>query len=375
MDYTGSGDLRQRMVALLTEAKSQGQQLQDIIPERLQDDFYGVKELCQAKEFIKEGEEREKILQSELETVKKQLAVSKKSVEDLPEDYNQLQIECGQLKGRVEFYLKLKDDAETEARTMNQKLLVALEKQVATDAKDAKIQELEELCARQTAINFELTQETRRTGSLFETLTANHMLALEKKEAKIMDLERIIKKVQQYSVMIEKESEGFEAEYTGLVARLEKVNGDCATALHDALKDTRALGQINAAAVSEAHILRKFYDHANNVLLIYQKIFQQLLNNNQQIIRLPDSLQKTLDKAHRECEAFAIIHGALKIEGILDDRVLEELFGLSVSANKMQQSLQAIAGDVSKFVMALRHKPDLLLAIRMKFRLGIFGLR
>ena len=367
MVYTGIGDLRQRMAAILTEVMSQDHKLQDIIPEDLQDNFYCVKELKTAKECIKEGEEREKQLQQQNENLTKKLTAAEKAVKDLPEDHKQLQIDVGQLTQRVIFYKKLKNDAEDQARSATQKLLVALKNQVACDAKDAKIEALEELCARQTAITSKLTQETQKAGNMFQTLHDNHMLALEKKETKIMELEKTVKEVQDYSTQIEKESEGFETAYTDLVDRLEKENGDCATTLNEALKHIRTLNQVNAAAVSEAHILRKFYEYSNIVLLIYQKIFQQLLNNSQQIIWLPDSLQNTLDKAHRECEAFTIIHGAFKSEGIPDDRVREDLFGLVVAAKNMQESLQAIAGDVAKFLMALRQKPDLWLAIRMKF--------
>jgi chromosome segregation ATPase len=367
MVYIGIGDLRQRMAVILTEAKSQGHRLQDLIPEELQGNFYGVKELKTAKECIKEGEEREKQLQQRNEKLTKKLVAAEKVVKDLPEDHKQLQIDVGQLTQRVAFYQKLKNDAEDQARSANQNLLVALKKVVASDAKDAKIEELEELCARQTVITFKLTQESQNAGNMFQTLRDNHMLALEKKETKVMELEKAVKEAQAYSTQIEKESEGFETAYTDLVDRLEKENGDCATALNEALKHTRVLNQVNAAAVSEAHILRKLYEHSNIVLLIYQKIFQQLLSNSQQMIWLPDSLQSTLDKAHKECEALTIIRGAFKSEGIPDDRVREELFGLAVAANNMQESLQAIAGDVATFLMALRQKPDLWLAIRMRF--------
>jgi chromosome segregation ATPase len=367
MAYTGISDLRQRMAAILTEAKSQGHKILDVIPEELQDNFYGVKELDMAKKCIKEGEEREKQLQKRNDSLTKKLAATEKAIKELPEDHKQLQIDKGQLMQRVTFYQELKNDAEEQARSATQKLLAALKKEVASDAKDAKIEELEELCTRQTAITFKLTQETQNAGHMFHTLRDNHMLALEKKEIKIVELEKTIKEVQAYSAQIEKESEAFETAYTNLVDRLEEENGDCATALNEALKHIRSLDQVNAAAISEAQILRKFYEHSNTVLLIYQKLFQQLLNNSQQIIWLPDSLQNTLDKANNECEAFTVIHSAFKIESIPTDRVRENLFGLAVAANNMQENLQVIAGDVAKCLMALRQKPDLWLAIRMKF--------
>lgn len=55
------------------------------------------------------------------------------------------------------------------------------------------------------------------------------------------------------------------------------------------------------------------------------------------------------------------------MEGLNEDEVRGELTVLALSAKKMQECLQVIAGDVSSFLQTLRQKPDLRSIIKLKF--------
>ncbi|KAF2792483.1 hypothetical protein K505DRAFT_246551 [Melanomma pulvis-pyrius CBS 109.77] len=371
MPHTEIDVLRKRMETMLTEAKASGHGIKNIIPKEMQDDFYHLRELKAAKEYIKEGEERAKKLQEEKSELAKQLSAAKKAVEELPEDHKQLKIDVGQRELEVTYYKGLMNAAEARANNFQQKWLCSVKEQAQSDEKDNRIETLELECTEHKALIYKLTNENQKATDVFEMLRDQHMNALEQKEKRLMELEKSIKETRDYSKHIEEENEGFEAAYNDLVRRLEAENGDCATALNKAAECIRNMEKEQCAAVSETVILRRFFNRCFSILSIHQGIFQQLLNNDQQkVIWLPDTLEGELNSSYKECEAFRYVHEAFENEGIQQDMVRDELLGLAISATRMQQLLGAISGDVSHFLIALRQKPDLWLAMRTKF--GMF---
>ncbi|PWS22100.1 hypothetical protein DKP78_20145, partial [Enterococcus faecium] len=84
------GDFQKRMLAIVTEAESQGHKINDVVPSEVQEHFQDLKDLRTAKDYIKEYDEREKKYQYQIEDLEKQLKDAKTAVESLPDDHKQL---------------------------------------------------------------------------------------------------------------------------------------------------------------------------------------------------------------------------------------------------------------------------------------------
>ena len=366
MHHSNLGDLRQRMVAITTEAKKNGHKIEDIVPEEMLDRFQNLNALKNAKDYIKEVEDREKHLQEENESLKKRLAIAEKVAEDILEDRKQFQIDSEQQSRQVEFLRELQQGAEANVSLYKSKYLELLKVQASSDEKDLKIKELEKECQRYQSVISKLTKESHSTAKVIDTIREQKEHALEKKETRIMELEKSLKDLEAYSKSVEDESERFEALYQDLMQRLEAENRDCAATINKEAEKMHKLAKERCAAVSEAVILRRFYEHCVDVLQDYQKIFRQLLNDKQQVIELPDSLEFSLDSTRREYEALFQIHTAFENEGIEMCAVRKELEGIAVAAILMQDKLHAIADDAADFLMVREEKPALWETMRMK---------
>lgn len=368
MSRSTLGDLRQRMTAVWQEAAISGYRLEDVIPEEMQDHFQNLTELRYAKEYIKDVEERETKLREEKDGLCKALEVEKKKVNELPDDHKQLQHDYKMVEKKAEFYKALMDRAEERANDYHARWQSAQKTQINSEATEMKITALD-LENEQLRVNLmKKVQENQAVRDLFHELQARKEAALEEKNTQLTAKQIYITKMEAFYEEQEKENDTLEEKYNGLVQDMENENEDCAAALNLKTERLRIAEKHKMAAVSEVKILAKYYQRALQILHIYRSTFQQLLSlDDNKIMWLPDDLQVTLASAQRECEDFDIMHEVMQMEGLNEDEVRGELTVLALSAKKMQECLQVIAGDVSSFLQTLRQKPDLRSIIKLKF--------
>jgi hypothetical protein len=370
------GDLQKRSSEIFAEAKAQGLQPQDVIPAEVQAYFQNTTELKTAKEYIKQLEENERSAYERSEGLEKELKQAKKALDDLPDDHNMRMVELGQAEHRVKFFQDLMNAAEERAVNYQKKWQEALAKQSAAHEKDEKIQRLEkEAVDYQLAIR-KLADENRDLENIFEKIREKDLKALEAKELKLMEKEEAVRDIKEKYLTLADESNRFEETYTELVTTMDMETVHCAEAINKtALKlehaniRIRENDQLRMATVSEIQPLRRFYERCFDILLIHQRIFQQLFSiKRQEVSYLPDALQATLKSATSELEVFHAMRQAMEIEGIAEDEVRDQLTAMSFSACRLHGSLQAISGDVMRFLKQLDERPSTLTLMRFKFK-------
>lgn len=370
MSHFNLDDLRQRMAALWSDIKASGYNLEELISSEMQEHFRNLTELKNAKEYIKELEEGEKTLQSKNEGLSKEIKIQKKKIDNLPEDFRQLQVDYKQLERRAEFFKGLMERAEERAVDYQNRWQAAQKSKANSEVTEKRIADLEEESYQQKAIIIKLVEENRTASDLFNDIKETGELALKEKDNKLEAMERFVFQTEERYADLEAESDGFEKAYADLLSRVEDENGNCAAALNAAAQRERVAERLKMATVSEARIMSTFYDRCFQILVTYQHIFQQLLSlegrNSNRVKWLPEDLQLTLHSAQKECEAFKSLHDAFQYENLELDEVREQLLRMAKNAVRMQESLTDIDEDVSKFLSALRQKPDIWTSVRNK---------
>ncbi|KAF2864977.1 hypothetical protein BDV95DRAFT_600158 [Massariosphaeria phaeospora] len=371
------GELQMQIAAVLAEVKSNQHKVQDVIPQEMLDHFQELNELKNAREYIKQAEEREAKLQEQNSELEKELKVAKQAVEDLPGDHMQLKTEYGLMENQADFYKNLATAAEERATKYQQQWQDAQKKQVAADNKQKTIQSLEKELEQEKSIILKLLEENRTIAATYDSMREQDFEKLAAKEEKLMELEHSIADMQEQYQNLEVESDVIEKQLTDVVVSLDtetKTSADAVNSLSNRIqareRHIQACQRRNAATVSEIVPLRNYYDHCYAIIQIYQRIFQSLLlPKENKPVWLPDTLQAALDSAYRELEAFHFVHAAMDSEGLGDEElaVKEHIEGVFGTAKKMQGALTGIAEDVKMFLGQLSQKPDLLNVMRMKF--------
>ncbi|KAF2247311.1 hypothetical protein BU26DRAFT_429332 [Trematosphaeria pertusa] len=362
------GDLQKRLTAIFTEAKAQYIKPQDVIPPEVQAHFGDLKELKTAREYIKEVEEREMALVDRNEDLEKELKQAKQAVEDLPDDHKQRLIDLQQAQHQIKFYKDLMEYAEQRALNYQAKWQEALKKQATADEAQQKIERLEAECYDHKAVIVKLINENHGAHDIYDSIREKDLKALEDKEVKLMEMEKFVQETEDRYKQVEEEKDQFEQTYDGLIEKLDGETSEVAAALNNTSGRLRVAERLRIATVSEVTPLRKFYESAHSIISIYQHIFQGLLNTEQPKVQwIPDALRASIDSAAKECEAFYFLRQAIDSEGIESDEVRDQINLLGRSAVRMHGSLEAIAGDVSRFLATLRRRPDVWQLVKMKF--------
>jgi chromosome segregation ATPase len=371
MDPINLGDMIRKISAIWQDAKLKGYKPEDLLPPDMLEHFQNIADLKRAKEYIKEVEEREKVLQCENEGLRTALIAEKKKVEDIPEDYKALQVDYKQLEKRAEYYKDLMKREEERAQTyFTQWKQLSLDR-VITSNTDKTVEALEQENEQLKVAIIKLIEENRAAGDLFAQLREHDKATLEEKELQLAAMNNFLFQTESQYQQLEQESDGFEQAYHDLVTRMEDENAGAATALNITTAKMRHMECIQIAAASEARILAEFYNASFRALSVFEEIFHELLctdKHEPEIRWLPSDLQHLLHSAGKEVEAFEEVHQMFDLEHLEVDEVRMELIAMANTGKMMHESLQTITFNAKKFLVTLRQKPDIWNFVRRKFR-------
>ena len=368
-------DLQKQLSSLLAQAHAQELKPHDFLPREVQAHFDNTEDLATARDYIKEVDGQKHVLTERNEALQKELKDAKQAVEDLLADHQARLVDLKQAEYHVKFYKDLMDAAEDRASKYQQKWQEALAEQIAADEAENKIFRLKsELADSQTTIT-KLIEENRGMTKIFDTVREKDLRTLENNEMKLLEMTKTIRDTNERYKKLEDESERFEQTYTTIVEQMDSETVNCADAINKtALKLEKAQSAIHRnnrlrmATVSEIQPLRRFYDRCFNALLIHQTVLVQLFGiHRDEVVYSPDTLEANLKSATSELETFRVMRDTVELEGIECDEVRHQLNVLAVSANRMHETLGAIAGEVKRFLTALDESPSRLAVMRYKY--------
>ena len=344
-------DFQERFAAILTEAKMEGLDINDVVSIDMLDHLTGVEVLTSQK---------------------KKISDLGKQLEHAQQNQEQLQIDLRQANGAVDFYKNLMKAAETRASQYQEKMKEILDKQTAAEEVDKKVARLERENQDLRHTKLMLAEEMRKLKEIHETLQDKSFATLEEKERKLMSLEKHLGEQQaKYNALLA-DNQAVEEQFSEVMTSLDDVVTDTTANLNAVTERARTDEQRQMATFSEIKPLRKFYAHANTILDMYRSVFKQLLNATDQDINISsgfsEALSTHLTMAATEIEAFHTLRAAFKVDGSHQGKHYEQLGELADLADTMRKNLTSIGEDVIQFLFALSRRPDLRAIIRYKFR-------
>jgi len=360
------GDLRKRIAAAIEEARHQNINLADLIPDEVQEHLkigYNT-----AENYIVEIEEREKISKEKIITLEQELETSKQAVQNIPDDHKQRKIDLDQAHHATEFYKKLQIAAEERADRFKKKYEEALDQIKDSQETEQKNKRFE---TENTQLRMSLLKSTEENSALMDKLDAEkdvHLKRLEAKENQLMDLEKVLKKTESQFNVLSHDNLALEGHLSGLFIDLDEETTNTAAALNKTTNRLNATLLLRNATFSEIEPLRRFYGHAHVILIIYQKIFRQLLNTtDSSAYEFPDMIPATLKAASKELEAFTIMRRTFMDAGLEQEEFRRQLDTLAEYGIIMLHSLESIAVDVEQFLKQLCRRPEILQLLKFKF--------
>ncbi|ORY09842.1 hypothetical protein BCR34DRAFT_589045 [Clohesyomyces aquaticus] len=372
MAQSSPATLRQRMKNIWDEALMLQFNIQDIIPQEMREYIKELLELDEAKEYIANFEGREKDLAAENKQLKKDLDAAKNAAQAIPEEMTELQSDNKGLQNKVDFYKKLKDDAEGYSERLQRRLDAALQNRTGLEQKNSKIAELEQENKELRDDVFKLNFKIQEHKSKAEAVQSEANKAAQEKQAELLQVAQDLAEKDSTARTIANEKGTIEEEYKSLLSNLGRENVECVEAVNRMSNHIRCMERLQIRAFTEAKILNRYYQGCLDIVHIYQCIFQQLFSPvEMEVTWLPNDLQKALQAADQECEQYKVIHEAFECEGLQHGDVHRELAGMAFSAERLQRSLGTIAGDVGDFLNALEKTPDLFSVLRGKLGVAL----
>ncbi|KAL1598754.1 hypothetical protein SLS60_007895 [Paraconiothyrium brasiliense] len=362
--------LQKRIASIFAEAKEQGLNVCDTLPSEVLDhlrvSLQPENNRSALEEEYKDMEEKNLDLQTQL----KQAQQTLRNI-NIHQDAKQLQVELGLAKKSADFYRGLMTEAEERATKYQEKWQAALQQQAVAEEVNKKIERLEVENSDLRRSKSIISEEMRKMKDIYDNLRDKDLAVVVDKEEKLMALERQLKELEKMSEELQEENCAVEGQYHEVMSSLDVVVTQTTDDLNVAKARARAAEQQQSATFSVVQPLRKFYNHANDILNIYQGIFRQLLNAVEQNVTYSSDFREVLlarlQAASGECEASLALRDLFAAEGSPQTEYSEQLADLAKSAQQMQKCLEDIGQDVVQFLWALSRRPDVLKLIRLKF--------
>ncbi|KAF2034040.1 hypothetical protein EK21DRAFT_57209 [Setomelanomma holmii] len=366
---TGRGNIQKQLSHVLSLINAEGYNLEEVMPQEMQDHFTDMAALKEAKAYIKEIEAREKQLQAENADLSAKLSLKQAEIDDQPEEFKALQVDLAQAQRHIDYYKKLADDAQDHAERYERKMREAVKGQATADDEGRKIQRLERELADYAAATFKLLEQNRAMAEHRDTQQEREQAFIDEKNAQIADLINHANMLEVEKLEAVELSEKVSETYDSLIQNLEEETLTAAEVLNrhsvSLIEMVKSNDQLYSAVASEMAPLKSFFDHAYNTMAIYQEVFQSLADPNcGSIESLPQALDLTLDAANEDILRFQLISVALQDDGTAQEKVRGQVSDLAQIAARMYITLEGIKDDISDFLNRLQSDANAWLSLK-----------
>ncbi|KAL6157073.1 hypothetical protein ACJQWK_06865 [Exserohilum turcicum] len=370
-------NLQRQIAQLISDARAQGHEMEQIVPKEVQIHFRATNELKEAQELIEQLEAREKDLQATNAALQTSLKASEEILAAKINDIENCEVDLNQARHQINYYQELSQDSRRRAERYQSSLALATKNQVTASELSAKNDQLlaknehlqRELMNQESTIR-QLQDENQRAAEIFASLRAEDVKAMAAIEARLAELES-------HASVVETESEAFSEVFSNLVEKLECENTTAASLLNDKGVLLRKMELLYNVVASEISPLNRFFGRAFQMLQIYQNLFQKLSDPCVSGVgSLPQDLDALMEGAGQDIHAYHEMHEIFSYDGgMAEEHIRDELKSMSQSADAMLGSLRFIKRDVEGFLTRLHKEPGTWLAMKARFGGNIISKR
>jgi hypothetical protein len=357
--------LREQFDAILAATKSNGYQLEDIIPQNIQDRFGDVVELKDARRYNEQVEAREKELYAANEKLTAELEEKQAEIDCQPRVFEYLKVDVNQLNHQIEYYKKLADDATDRTVRYQARLQEAMKKQKFGDEISKKIERLEAAVEHHRAEIVKLVNENRVAVTIHDDMQESLKQALALKDEKIARLTASIQKIETDKSTTDEITEACNS----LIDTLEAETNLTSAQLNEhSILVQRNEKQVSAA-VCEIIPLNRFYDRAFDILRLYHSIFRRLADpRTMTIVHLPaQELDDLFWGADEDMYQYCEVHASIQSEGVAQDAMRVQVELLANHATRLHTSLGVMRDDTIGFLERIGREPSVWWALKARF--------
>jgi hypothetical protein len=406
----GRGEYQKQLAALWSTAKAHNLKLTDIIPDDLKDEFSQMKELEEAREMIKNSQEREEQLQAAKGALIKDLNKKQLEINNLPAEYQSAQIDLQQAQRQLANNKDTIDNLnERIERYRTQAEGIIAIKQADASATE-KLENLQMKVEDQQNVINKFKEDNRKSMEMFEqlheadtkelerkqTLLAKKEKELAEKDTELAQMEGLIAGLRQQmthndnpilevvacissdnddgvEILLDPAHDDLLAENIDLLQRnlrlaednraLEEQHVQMKTQLYEILASQESSDRIFAAVVSETKTLFRFYQASSEVITSFANSFSA---EKVDIPSLHD-IEKQLDAAHEALKGYFEVKDVVRAISNLPDindleqvALCKELDSLAAAASYSAINLETLHVGLLAFLNQLSHDPKMM---------------
>jgi hypothetical protein len=314
---TSLGDIQRQFSQLLTTIKAHELELEDAMPQELQDQFQDMAVLKDAREYITEIEAKEKDLDAANITLKIQLQAKQAEIDNQPAEFKSLVVELQQVKRRVDYYKDLSDHEQVRADRCERKLKEVIKLQAAADDDARRIQRLQQDVANSEAATFKLLEQNRTLADQHEAELERFVKLNDDKDNTIFALRNMVHQLEAEKTQVDQSSEEEIDTYGSLLDTLEQEKESASQVANSKTALFYSQQQFNdklyATIASQLAPLNRFNDCVVDVLGAYQDMFDTFSDpSSLAAARIPDNVYTLLDIADDHLGAYQDISAELQ---------------------------------------------------------------
>ncbi|KAH6644574.1 Spt20 family-domain-containing protein [Boeremia exigua] len=381
-------DFQKQLAALVADAKANNLHFGDILPDSLKEHIHG-----RAREYIKELEAREKVLQADKDAMTKELYKKQAEIDNLPAEHEARKVDLQQAERQIALHKEMSVNLTQRVDRYRRQLDDIVDQKQADVANAEKIEFLKTQTKDQQAIIKKLMEDNRKSEAMFEILREADAKALERKDEQLAkkDIELGEKNVllaelrqiaydaethvdsspddscelleenivlMSQNVSLSDDNEAWKEQYSIVKVQLIEL-----TELYERAEvHQRNRAKLFAAAVSEIKTLSRFYKAAFSVLNDFANDF----NAAKASVPSPIDVESRLHAAHDALAGYASIRKVVRAD---TDRpsndeeevtLCKELDSLGTSAADSMISIEVLSTGLWRFLAQLSDDPKLL---------------
>ncbi|PSN74276.1 hypothetical protein BS50DRAFT_642524 [Corynespora cassiicola Philippines] len=322
----------------------------------------------QANKYIKECEERERLLLEEKRSLVQQLHEAQEALKNVPEDHKALMVDLKQSKHEIEFYRKLMKENEQKANDYCRRWKEAVSKLGEAQEAVQAAHRTEQLNQDAREAVSKLMEENRIVRTLVDEVEKSKSLELASQRQENDQLRDSLHQSKLRNEELEQHNTVLEETYNGLVEKLEDDNIDNSASINRMGQYLSTVDKYEAAVWSEFLPLMNFVFNCNNIFIDLHAVFKSLFDNSSEIvIDFPKTLEEAIKDANEDINKYAVVSQALDNGGHKRDRIRIGMQDMAHTEVEMLKTMIGVKKDLEEFLKSMRKTPELWVFLRRKY--------
>ncbi|KAL5116082.1 hypothetical protein ACEQ8H_005978 [Pleosporales sp. CAS-2024a] len=356
------GEIKSQLSSLMVSIKAHNFNMEDAMPQEMLAHFHEMSAFTDARAHIKELEAKNEELTNKNGLLQSQLKAKQAEIDYQPAEHRALKVDLQQCELRVEFFKGISEHEQERADRFERKMKEALKSQEAANDDARRIQNLQQALTDGETMAFKLVEENRRLKDHYEAEHDKTLELIKEKEDMCFALRTYANRVEAEKAQADEDSEQVNETLNALIDDLEEQTHSAAaeanskSALFYSQRDFN--DKLFSTIVSKLTPLERFYDHAIEILSIYQAIVKSFLKSDpSDAAFILSSLEQVMISANNQLSAYDSISTDARNEadlekyGLAQEAAVSRLDGIAQGAKRMRSNWTTFS-----FELAALHK-------------------